>query len=170
MASAPVELKRPRGRPSTYSEEMAERICHAIATTADSLATICEAEGFPHWQTVYAWREREPLFAEAYTRARNARLEMMAEELLPLAESTIGKNSNEIQSAKLRVDTRKWLLSKLVPATYGDRIDVTSKGEKLEAPSHTIDARIQSIVLTAQRRQASVDSEELDERARGLLE
>ena len=38
-----------------------------------------------------------------------------------------------IQRSRLRVDTRKWLASKLYPKRYGDRVDVdhTSKGESI---------------------------------------
>ena len=50
------------------------------------------------------------------------------------------------------MDTRKWLLSKLKADVYGDRLDLTSKGAPLAAPSHQVDARVQSIVMQAAMR------------------
>ena len=92
----------------------------------------------------------------------------MAEDTLSIADGTADKPI-AVQSAKLRIDTRRWLLSKLLPDTYGDKLDLTSKGEALQAPSHAIDARIQSIVLTAQRRQAG-EALGLPDEAKNLLE
>jgi hypothetical protein len=43
-----------------------------------------------------------------------------------------------VQRSRLRVDARKWLLSKLLPKQYGDRVEVTGKdGGPLE--HHHID-------------------------------
>ncbi len=65
--------------------------------------------------------------------------------------------------------TRRWYLSKLRHKTFGDKLDVTSGGEALAAPSHQIDARVQSIIMQAQaRKRAVVDG--LDDEAQGLLE
>ena len=70
---------------------------------------------------------------------------------------------------RLIVDTKKWLLTKLMPKTYGDKFDVTSGGEALAAPAHTIDARIQSIIMQAHaRRQARLEG--LDDNALKLLD
>ena len=79
-----------------------------------------------------------------YARAKDLWLSFLAEETLDISDSREGDvivdeatgkpivNHNVIQRDRLRVDTRKWLLSKLVPKKYGDKIDVTSDGKKLE--------------------------------------
>ena len=57
-------------------------------------------------------------------RARNAGYERMADEIIAIsdADCTVdGKPDNALQ-ARLRVDTRKWLLSKMLPKRYGDRV------------------------------------------------
>lgn len=54
----------------------------------------------------------------------------MAEEIREIAdESSQLEHSHEIQAARLRVDTRKWLLSKMLPREFGDRLDVTQSGD-----------------------------------------
>ena len=42
---------------------------------------------------------------------------------------TFTKNSESVQRSKLRVDTRKWLMSKLAPKKYGEKVDLEHSGE-----------------------------------------
>jgi len=51
----------------------------------------------------------------------------MADALNDIADNTNG----EVQRDRLRVDTRKWYLSKIMPKKYGDKLDVTTREEKL---------------------------------------
>lgn len=169
--SEALELSARVGRPTTYTEEISEALCEEIASTSEGLEAICARRAdFPAWRTVYQWIAKNPSFAQRYDRAREAQARLYVEEITPIADDTAdASNPVVVQSAKLRIETRRWLASKLLADVYGDKLDLTSKGEKLEAPSHAIDARIQSIVLTAQRRQAG-DADGLDPVARGLLE
>jgi len=59
-------------------------------------------------------------FAKQYARAKDIQLERMADDIVTIADSA---ESDDHQVARLRVDTRKWLLSKLVPKKYGDRVE-----------------------------------------------
>jgi hypothetical protein len=164
--------KRPRGRPSTYDPEIAAEICALIPShrtrISDLLAT---DERFPCETTFYKWLMRHEDFAVIYTRAREARTQLMEEEILEISDEVNGDayveydkdgqpfaklDGEAIQRSKLKVETRKWLMAKLQPRKYGDKVDVTSGGEKLAAPPATvmIDARMQSLVAIAQRRAA----------------
>ena len=51
----------------------------------------------------------------------------MFEELIEIAD----EEKKDVMRSRLRVDTRKWYLSKIVPKKYGEKLDLTSKGEKL---------------------------------------
>jgi len=84
-----------------------------------------------------------------YAYARDRGLDAMAEELLDVADDgrndwvTIERGGKPVRvvdreavaRSQLRVDTRKWYLSKLAPKRYGDRLDVTSGGEKIAPQS-----------------------------------
>ena len=58
----------------------------------------------------------------------------MAEEILDIADDSGGDwvedklNPEVVARARLRVDSRKWILSKLVPKKYGDKVDLTHAG------------------------------------------
>ena len=43
-------------------------------------------------------------------------------------------NSENIQRSRLRIDTRKWALSKMNPKKYGDKTDITTNGKEINIP------------------------------------
>lgn len=137
---------------SKFSAEAADMVCEAIASSTKGLRSLCAARvDLPSWQTIMAWLNRYPNFQEQYARAKSRQMELLAEEILDISDAPAGDNV-QVQRAKLQVDTRKWLMSKLAPKKYGERIDVTTSGEKLPMAAHQIDARIQSIIMQARER------------------
>jgi len=138
------------GRPTLFTPELAEQICTEIATTSKGLKTICSQEGMPAVRTVLYWLsegdkkdgdEKFKLFLHNYTRARESQADVLADEILEIADETskdtISTEKGEypdkewINRSRLRVDARKWIASKLKPKKYGDKIDVTTDGEKI---------------------------------------
>ena len=88
---------------------------------------------------------KRPGFFAQYARAREIGYYAMADETLEISDDgtndwmkrtqgddTIDVVNNEaIARSRLRVDTRKWLLSKALPKIYGDRVtQVHEGGEK----------------------------------------
>lgn len=128
-------------RSSEYTEEIGDMICEALSTEVVALKTLCQREDFPSQSVVYKWLNIYPSFVEKYTRAREAQADLMAEQILEIADATendtvVGENGEYpnhewINRSKLRVDARKWLCSKILPKKYGDRVDVTSKDDKI---------------------------------------
>lgn len=108
---------RKRGRPLTYTREIADEICRRLAE-GETLRAICRDMGLSIG-TVLGWvDDNRDGFAERYARARARGLEVLADELIEIADS----GSDDPQRDRLRVDTRKWLLSRLRPDRYGDRV------------------------------------------------
>jgi hypothetical protein len=123
----------PAGRPSTYSAEKAAQVCGLIAEGM-SLRKIAAIEGMPAKETVLGWLSRHPEFALQYAQARSDAAEAFAEEILDIADelppmTADGKyDSAAVQHQRLRVDTRKWIASKLRPKKYGEKLDVEHAG------------------------------------------
>lgn len=79
--------------------------------------------------------------ANQYAQARELQAEAWAAGVLEEADAppslVVNKAGAEVvdpgwvQLQRLRVDARKWLASKVLPKQYGDRVDVTSKGEQV---------------------------------------
>jgi len=124
------------GRPSDFTQDLAALICERIAD-GESVRTICADDDMPHKATVFRWLDAHEEFRDRYARAKELQLEHIADELLDIADDgandyverytddgavTCVANPENIQRSRLRVDSRKWLLSKLVPKKYGDRV------------------------------------------------
>ncbi|MDE2103193.1 MAG: hypothetical protein KGL39_38460 [Patescibacteria group bacterium] len=76
------------GRPSRYTNVLADSICERIAC-GETLVAICRGEGIPNISTVLRWlSEGSPYasFRENYARAKQLRLEVMAEEIQQIAD------------------------------------------------------------------------------------
>lgn len=119
------------GRPSDYSPELDRKICDRIAA-GESLSKICRDENMPHRDTVYSWKATNQAFSDRYARAVEDRAEVLAEEILEIADEKTGDyelkngvmsfNAENVQRSKLRVDARKWSASKLYPKKFGDKV------------------------------------------------
>lgn len=104
------------GRPSLYSEELAAHICSEIAE-GRSLRAICRDDGMPHMASVFRWLKSEEGFSEQYAHAREAQADSLADEIVDIAD-----NEEDAAKARVRVDARKWVASKLKPKRYGDKV------------------------------------------------
>jgi hypothetical protein len=136
--SAPVE-KKPNGRPSSYTKAIADEICERLAH-GESLNSICKSDHMPSKPTVLRWViDNVQGFHDPYARAREVQLDGVADEILDLTDDSRndwmqreGKDGEvqvvldreHLDRTKLRVDTRKWLLTKLKPHRYGDKVDL----------------------------------------------
>lgn len=138
--AAPAKI----GRPSLYTEELADTICEAIATTACGLDTICEDhKGFPHPATIVRWITDNEEFRGKYTRAKERQADRFVEEIVEIAddgrndwmerrrengETIEVVNAEHISRSKLRIETRKWLAGKLAPKKYGEKATLEHTG------------------------------------------
>lgn len=137
----------PAGRPTDYTNELAQEICEAISLDTLSLKTLCENN--PHWPTsgtIRAWIREKEEFSNMYLHAKEHQADLMAEEIIEIADyakrDTIiktNKNGDEYEAldyewvarSKLRVDARKWAAARLRPKLYGDRVDIN---QNIETP------------------------------------
>lgn len=133
------------GRPALFSQELADKVCEKIAE-GYSMRTVCAPDDMPAISTLFKWIREIPSFTQQYARATEERTEAMSEDILDIADDgsndlmTIqkGNKSYEIENkevtnrSRLRVDTRKWLMSKMKPKKYGDKVDLTSGGEVIK--------------------------------------
>lgn len=133
------DTKRKTGRPSKYSDELAEKICEKIAN-GRSLRSICAEDGVPPMKTIYRWLEANEEFRHQYARARDKQADYFAEEIIEIADSAEAESA-AVSKAKLQIDARKWAASKIAPKKYGDKqeIDVKSSDGSMR-PTVRLDA------------------------------
>lgn len=132
------------GRPTTYTEELTALICGRLAM-GESMRTICKDDDMPAASTVFLWLSKHESFSEQYAIAKEQGAEALAEEMFDIADNSNNDwmeqhsedagmaayklNGENIQRSKLRVDVRKWYLSKIKPKKYGDKIQQEVSGK-----------------------------------------
>ncbi len=122
--------KKPVGRPSLYTKELANKICADLAD-GRTLRGICRDEGMPTFQTVFNWLNADEEFFERYTHAREVQAHALADEVIELAER-LGNacESEEAQAIRTRMDARKWYTGKVLPKIFGERMSLDKPPEQ----------------------------------------
>ena len=144
MAANPnsVTTFRRSNPPTTFSEGVARKLCERLML-GESLRQICETPTMPNKRTVARWLADPKLadFREMYYHARRVQAEIRVDEIFEIADDTSDDwteqtdkdgnfikyvpNNEAIQRSRVRIDTRKWYASKMVPKIYGDKQEVT---------------------------------------------
>lgn len=147
--SKPSQERRGRGRPSKFTKQLASEICKRIAS-GRTLRDVCRDKDIPVDEaTVREWAldnkgaaaDGSGGFSPQYARAREIGYQNMADELLDIADDGTNDfqpdgedgeekfNGEHVQRSRLRVDTRKWLLSKALPKVFGDKVQLSGDPE-----------------------------------------
>jgi hypothetical protein len=127
--------KTPRRR-IMYSAALGATICEHIAS-GRCLKEVCELNGMPGRTTAYKWLEQHGDFADMYARAREKRAEMIADEVITIADT-----DPDPVRARVRIDARKWWAAKVNPKAYGDKAEVNVTG------NHTVTHSPESVSAT----------------------
>lgn len=130
--------KNKGGRPTLYTPELDLEICTRLMA-GESLLRICQDEKMPERTVVHRWLAdgKHAQFNNNYAHAREVQAENMFDEILDISDD--GSNDfyqkeldggkiievpdhEHMARSRLRVDTRKFYLSKVLPKKFGDRV------------------------------------------------
>jgi len=120
------------GRPSSYTKEVAEKICDLIAA-GGHMHVVCAEEWAPAERTVYQWLRAHDEFAQMYAHARERQQEVFAAQVVLIADTV-----KDAAIARNMMDARKWHASKVAPKKWGDRLEIDAKVETSHAPSDAL--------------------------------
>ncbi len=142
------------GRPTEYTAEIGDFICEEIAT-GKSLNKICKDNAIPSRASVYRWLLSDnPIytgFRDKYAQSRKISYEIMCDDIIDIADDGMNDwmennnpenpgyaiNGEALGRSRLRVDTRKWFLSKCLPK-FADKTEVV--------PSQDLAAALQQLI------------------------
>lgn len=120
-------------------QKVMDILCMKIAASSKSIVTLL-AEGhggntLPTYTAIKEWLAADEVLAAQYARAKEDQAEYLSEELLDIVDAdpsimpmTGALDGASVQHARLRADTRKWLMSKLKPKKYGDKVALDHSG------------------------------------------
>lgn len=119
-----------------------------------SLRKACEKLGYSTSSFNLLLKSNNDLMLH-YAHAKDLRTELIFEEILEIADNTeLGETTTETDKGiytttgdmtahrKLKIDARKWMLGKMNRKKYGDGIDVTTDGEKINNIPNVINVKI----------------------------
>lgn len=129
------------GRPSKFTKALADTLCLRVAC-GEVLSRICREESMPDRATVWRWTEEHEDFRNSLRAARESGSHALIDEAVEIADD--GRNDwmelqtksgvkvvldrEHVDRSKLRVETRKWLASKVAPRAYGDKVTTELTG------------------------------------------
>lgn len=129
------------GRPEEYTPEKGELICEELAL-GKSLREVCaDNPELPNdKRSIFRWLYRHEDFCHQYLRAKQFGMYAKAEELEEIADDGTndymereGKDPvvdhEAVQRSKLRVQTRQWMLERLAPKRFGQKVDLNHGGQ-----------------------------------------
>lgn len=125
-----------------YSQEQKETIFNTIFDTIENGKSLRYALlQIPlSSKTFYEWIESDEEKVKQYARVTELRAEALLDEMFDIVDETSHDtittpkgfdipNAEWMQRSRLRYDARKWLIGKLNPKKYGDKIQTEHSGE-----------------------------------------
>lgn len=120
-------------------EKITGFVCYQIAQGKSLRSILDSDDDLPSPSVFLKWIGACSILREQYTHARQMAYELLADEIVSISDENYTTDehgvkerlsSEAIQRNRLRVDTRKWMLSKMLPKVYGDKLtqEVTGKG------------------------------------------
>lgn len=100
---------------------MINEVCAEIAA-GKSLRKACSELGYTE-SRIRVWLQEDKAFQAQYARAREDQADYYADEICEIADTEEDPNK-----ARVRIDARKWVASKLKSKSYGDKVDTTVNG------------------------------------------
>lgn len=112
-------VKKPTGRPTSFSQNIADEICVRLAKGETLRTIIATSDHIPDRTTIYRWIQSNEGFRNQYAQARAEQADYYAELIVDESFS-----SHDAQIGRLRVDALKWAASKMAPKKYGEKIEI----------------------------------------------
>ena len=105
---------------TNYTREIADTVCSRMSE-GESLRAICRDPGMPSEGTVRGWAVRDvDGFAERYRAARLLLMEYWADQIVDIADD----DELDPRDHQIRTAVRQWLMSKLSPRRFGDKVQI----------------------------------------------
>lgn len=145
-----------------YKPSEIERVCEALEDESAGLRVLLQRFEMSPGQ-FFRTLEADPTLAERYVRAKARQAELLADEIVEIADMSgtdlsVDDNGNvridgeAINRSRLRMDARKWTAAKLLPKRFGEKLDVTTDGKPITLTDEERAARIDALLDAARAR------------------
>lgn len=120
--------------------ELIDTICERLSK-GEPLAVICREEGMPEDRTIRRWCEDREDVKSAIAQARETGEDVIAAQVLEIIDAPPERvatmhgdqiDSGDVSNRRMRAEYRLKLLAKWNPKRWGEKVDLTTQGDKLE--------------------------------------
>ena len=119
-------------RLTEYNYDLCVEICDLVANGSHIIDALNSNDNYPSWSTFRRWKRDNDELQTLYTRSIQDKSEMVIFEINQTM-TDLKNNIIDASQARVLIDTYKWLASKYYPKMFGDKLDLTSKDEKIES-------------------------------------
>lgn len=121
--------------------DLCVRICEG-----ESLNALCKEPDMPTIGTFLRWCAEDAEVGQMYVAALRIRAAWHAEQLLEDMDKLDHATENhEVAALKVKINTRQWIMSRLLPKQYGEKIEHEHTGE-VKLDEKQIDDRLKHLV------------------------
>lgn len=169
MPPAIAEDHEPKAWPEHEKAAWFKRLCIWITEGGSLRSFVLKHQDGPRHSTWFDWLAESPIMADQYTLARERSADTLAEDCLLIADEVKDAghmDSARVNAARLRVDARKWVASKLKPKTYADRLETVQSGTLTVTHSVSDEDRARVLALLMARETVSGSSSLVDAQRR----
>jgi len=123
-----TDVKVKRSRESVMTD-----VCEHL-TEGKSLQEACRIVTDVKSHTILTWVEKYPELRDQYMQARARGYQLLADEIIAISDEAdvearyqnedvkLVLDATAVARNRLRIDTRKWMLAKMLPKVYGDKV------------------------------------------------
>lgn len=135
------------GGKGLYNDKLAEEFCERMCK-GEAPTQICQDPRMPSYPTIIKWTlsddPKYEAFRVMYEESKRIMWLYHADQMLDLSDNSTNDymdrynkfteetervfDNENVQRSKLRIDTRKWLLAKMLPHVFGEKVDVSVGG------------------------------------------
>ena len=118
-------------RLTEYNFDLCIEICDKVADGLNIMDILASNDNYPSWSTFRRWKNDNEELRTLYVNSQQDKgiaLEKEIDDTMALLKlSTI-----DASTANVIIQTIKWKMSKFYPKMFGDKLDLTSKDEKID--------------------------------------
>lgn len=138
----------PKSPASDWADDQIEEMLRRMGE-GETLTSIAQDARMPSVPTMWRWEERQDELGERITRAREQGYVSLAEKARDKAQK-----AEDPQKGRLAFDADRWFLGKMCPKRFGDKLDVTSGGEKIQREADDVAKFSRMAAMAAEMRKA----------------
>ena len=120
--------------PPEHKQAIFNYIEEQITVYGRAIRSVMKDDNLPDVTTLFKWLGENPNFSQRYAHALRSRADFWADEILTIAyktnldyyidkEGKINIVGEAVQRSRVKIDTLKWLMAKVHPSKYGDKVN-----------------------------------------------